>query len=111
MIEVALGGALGAVLRYLISTVLNSRPSPIPYGTLVVNLVGSFVLGWLITTEHGAWYLLFGVGLCGGMTTFSTLTFETYKLIETGSRLAAVNLALHVVLGLAAVSIGVVLGG
>ena len=79
---IAVGGAgfLGAMLRYYTSEKLNN-PSEIPYGTLLVNIIGSFLLG-LLGGMHmgGIYYLLIGPGLLGALTTFSTLNVELIKL-------------------------------
>jgi CrcB protein len=86
---VALGGALGSVLRYLTDQHIARRAkSTFPWGTLTVNTVGSAILGVLTAwslhgTEPGAVRALLGVGLCGGLTTFSTFSYETLRLLTT----------------------------
>ncbi|QFU91323.1 CrcB family protein [Amycolatopsis sp. YIM 10] len=75
---VALGGAAGAVLRYLVSRALNS-----PWGTFVANVAGSALLGFLTGTT-GAVQALLGVGLCGALTTYSTFGHETVELLRRG---------------------------
>ncbi|HMQ28921.1 MAG TPA: CrcB family protein [Acidimicrobiales bacterium] len=83
-----------------------------PWGTLVVNVVGSFLLGVLtgLTVHHGlhgAPRLWFTTGLCGAFTTFSTFTWETVRLVEEGEwRVAAANVAGSLVAGLAAAATG-----
>lgn len=86
---VALGGAVGSVLRYLISTVINERVAvgQIPWGTLVVNVVGCFVIGVLTSLASklgfsGEIKLLLVTGLCGGFTTFSTFSMENLRFID-----------------------------
>ncbi|MCF2129534.1 fluoride efflux transporter CrcB [Strepomyces sp. STD 3.1] len=113
---VVVGGMVGAPLRYLTDRAVQSRHgSAFPWGTLTVNVLGSLVLG-LVTgaTLAGAvgsdLRLLLGTGLCGALTTYSTFSWETLRLTETGSRLpAAVNVAASVAAGLAAVFAGVTL--
>lgn len=78
---VGVGGFLGAVARFSISQILNNTSSRIPIGTLIINLVGSFLLGVLI--GGGAdmkILLLLGTGFAGAFTTFSTLKLEMIKL-------------------------------
>jgi len=87
--------------------------STFPYGTLTVNVIGSFVVGLVATltlervTVNPAWRSAVLIGFCGGFTTFSALAYESFELARTGDPLRAVlNLAAHVVLGLAAVWAG-----
>jgi fluoride exporter len=94
---VLLGGAIGAPLRYLTDLVVQSRhDSVFPWGTFTVNVVGSLVLGVVAALVGGlglaSWVLaLVGTGICGALTTFSTFGFETVRLLEEGSVLAAVT--------------------
>ncbi|MGA8369747.1 MAG: fluoride efflux transporter CrcB [Acidimicrobiales bacterium] len=116
-VAIAAAGAIGAPLRYVIDGAVSGRVrNTFPFGTLTVNISGSFVLG-LITglvlyhafPANGR--LIIGVGLVGAYTTFSTFTFETASLIERGEmRLAAWNIAGSVVLGAAAAAAGLALG-
>jgi fluoride exporter len=95
MVLVMLGGALGTYLRYLIGNWFKSHPwgQAFPYGTLLINVSGSFILGFAavfivnrVHLEHQqSWYLLLGTGFCGGYTTFSTFSLETANLIRDGS--------------------------
>jgi len=110
---VLVGGALGAPLRYLVDLAVQSRhDSVFPWGTFLVNVVGSLVLGAVAavaaTTATPEWLLpLVGIGVCGALTTFSTLGFETVRLLEEGSLLTA---ALNS-LGSLAVGLGACAGG
>lgn len=84
---VALGGGLGAVLRYLIS--LIPLPGPFPLLTLLTNFAGAVVIGVIAGLSEGArvsprGLLLWKTGLCGGFTTFSTFSLETVTLLEEG---------------------------
>lgn len=115
-ILVALGGALGTVVRLLVARgVAGLAPMAFPLGTFLVNVTGSFllgVIGALVATRDvphpDVWRLALGVGFLGGYTTFSTFEYETHTLLEDGAWLvAAANVALSVVLGLAAVRAGV----
>ncbi|GAA1957300.1 fluoride efflux transporter CrcB [Nocardioides panacihumi] len=114
---VVAGGLMGAPARYLTDLVVQSRHSSrLPWGTLTVNVVGSFILGLVagLASAHHApvWVLtLVGTGFCGALTTFSTFSFETFRLLD--ERMwwtAALNVAGSVAVGLAAVSLGFWLG-
>ena len=109
-LAVLLGGAIGSTLRYLTDLVVQSRHrSQMPWGTFTVNVVGSFVLGMVAATwaSTGTAYALWGTGFCGGLTTFSTFSFETVRLGEGGAvRIAVANVVLSLTVGLAAVSLG-----
>ena len=86
---VGLGGALGAICRYAIGQLLRSRS--FPYPTLVVNVLGSFILGlMLFGVSNSQLLLLVGVGFCGAFTTFSSFSYQTVGLWEEGRRMAAV---------------------
>ncbi|MEU9832804.1 fluoride efflux transporter CrcB [Streptosporangium sp. NPDC048047] len=110
---VLLGGALGAPLRYLTDRAVQARhATAFPWGTLVVNMIGSLVLGSLtgavLSGAVGAGpQLLLGTGLCGALTTYSTFSYETLRLAESGFRtLAAANVAASVAAGLGAATVG-----
>lgn len=81
-------GGVGAVLRYLADGAVQDRTSgPFPWGTLTVNLAGSFVLGLLtgLAWHHGLpgpWKAALGTGFCGGLTTWSTASWESVRLVE-----------------------------
>lgn len=79
---VGIAGFIGAIIRYIISKKLNkSTRGAFPFGTLLVNLVGAFLLGMLVGGQAGEFYmLLIGTGLLGSITTFSTLNKELYIL-------------------------------
>jgi len=94
-LAVLAGGALGSALRYAIAGVwLTPASLTFPWGTLVVNVTGSMALGFLgryfapPQASH-ALFLFLTVGICGGYTTFSTFTLETFALIERGATLRA----------------------
>ena len=94
MLLLMLGGALGTCARYWVGRWAASHPwgQTFPYGTLMVNVIGSFILGATavivlerLPPEYQHWYLLIGTGFCGAFTTFSTFEWETFKLVRDGS--------------------------
>jgi fluoride exporter len=92
---VFVGAAAGAPLRYLTDRFVRARTgSAFPWGTLTVNVVGSFVLG-CVAGGTPPLVALVGTGLCGGFTTYSTFSYETVRLLETGAhRQAFANITL-----------------
>ena len=96
---VGLGGMIGATLRYGVNTWVQRRSFPLgddelPLGTLAVNVLGSFLLGALTFAGAGSTsMLLFGVGLCGSFTTFSSFAVDTVSLWERNQPLLAVGYA------------------
>jgi CrcB protein len=109
---VALGAAVGAPLRYLTDRAVQTRhDSAFPWGTLSVNVVGSFVLGLLTGLPVSASVAaLWGTGFCGALTTYSTFSYETLRLAQTGARFyALMNVVASIVAGLGAASIGLLL--
>ncbi|ANB04874.1 chromosome condensation protein CrcB [Streptomyces ambofaciens] len=113
---VAAGAMVGAPLRYLTDRAVRSRyDTDFPWGTLAVNVVGSLVLGLLTGAAlAGATgsrlQLLLGTGLCGALTTYSTFSYETLRLAETGARpRAVVNVVVSVAAGVGAAFAGVTL--
>lgn len=114
---VAAGAAIGAPLRYLTDRAVQGRlgAAAFPWGTLTVNVVGSLVLGLLTGATLNAGgsdlRLLIGTGFCGALTTYSTLSFETVRLVEQRARLlAAANLLVTVLAGIGAVGLGYAVG-
>lgn len=112
---VAAGGAVGAVARFLVAKVSTScLGAAFPYGTLFVNITGSFILGLLTGIALGraavpeTVRLLVGVGFCGAFTTFSTFAVET--LNNRPIEFAILNLTLNNVLAVGAAAIGLYLG-
>jgi CrcB protein len=114
---VCLGAAVGAPSRYLVDRAVQARhDSLVPWGTMLVNVVGSLVLGVLVGLATGrdvpdTVMLTLGTGLCGALTTYSTFGYETFRLVEDGARLYAVlNVAVSLVVGVAAAGIGYAVG-
>jgi CrcB protein len=109
---VALGAAVGAPLRYLADRMIQARhTSTFPWGTFTVNMAGSLLLGYLIGLPVAPWMsALLGTGFCGALTTYSTFSFETLRLVREGDRMLATTYALGSVLaGLGAAYAGLLL--
>jgi len=111
---ISLGAILGANLRYIFGQyVAKLIPSSLPYGTLLINATGSFILALFLvwTTERvladPRWRLIIAVGFCGGYTTFSSYAYETFALFENGQWVAC---AINVLANNALCLIGTVLG-
>ena len=115
---VLIGGGTGALARYVASSTIMTRfGGTFPLGTLVINITGSFVIGFLMTilTERFKldpnWRLLLVVGFLGGYTTFSSFEWETYTAVRDGARwTGALNVVSSVILGYLAVWLGSMLG-
>lgn len=111
LIWIAFGGAAGSVLRAIVGYALHAR---FPWGTLVINVAGSLLIGWLMArlgavapVAEARWHALLVVGFCGGFTTFSTFSWQTLEQMLRGEwGAAAVNVLLSVMLCLAAVWLG-----
>ncbi|MGW6906625.1 MULTISPECIES: fluoride efflux transporter CrcB [unclassified Streptomyces] len=112
------GAMVGAPLRYLTDRAVQSRhDSVFPWGTFAINVSGCLILG-LLTGAAAAGaasshlQLLLGTGLCGALTTYSTFSYETLRLAETGAGLYALaNIAGSVTAGLGAAFLGVSIAG
>lgn len=114
---VCLGAAVGAPGRYLVDRAIQARhDSLMPWGTLLVNIAGSLVLGLLtglsVTREvPDGVALTLGTGFCGALTTYSTFSYETFRLFEDGARLyALLNTGISLLAGLGSAVIGYALG-
>lgn len=113
---IGLGGFLGASCRFLLSKWLEIKwGSIIPNGTMVVNILGSFLLGFLMIlfleklTGYGNLKVIMTTGFLGAFTTFSTFSFETMMLLEDKSYLlAALNIFGNLFFGLLAVFFGII---
>ncbi len=120
LLAVALGGAFGAVSRYLISgwVARLTHESPFPYGTLAVNVTGSFLLGLMMGLGGEGRLMLppavrvvVGIGFLGAFTTFSTFSYETVEALRIGDlRVAAGNVVISFATALAACWAGLELG-
>lgn len=117
VVFISIGAVIGANLRFMVSRLALKYLSPsVPYGTLIVNVTGSFILGFFLawTTERvlasPQWRPLVAVGFCGAYTTFSSYGFETVTLLEQGHYgLATANFLSNNILVLLAVIAGIAL--
>lgn len=112
---VMLGGAIGSLARYVVSVLASPISRNLPWGTILINVSGSFLIGLFgtLTLAHGRFpvsenlRLFVMIGVCGGFTTFSSFSLQTLDLLRAGAMTrAALNIALSVVLCVAAVAIG-----
>ena len=116
-VELIIGGSVGTISRYLLGGFVYSiSGTSFPYGTLVINLLGCFIIGFLSTMAEEKFLLgsnvrvMLMVGFCGAFTTFSTLIFETNNLVRDGEMIRAfTNLAVSIIAGLILFRIGIVL--
>jgi CrcB protein len=114
---IALGAVVGASARYFVGGyVARAIPTTFPYGTLLINFTGSFVLGFFLiwigerVLVDPRWRLLIAIGFCGSYTTFSSYAFETFALGEQGQwLLASANILFSNLFCLAAVLAGAAL--
>lgn len=112
---VMLGGALGTLGRYALSVLMLPVSRDLPWGTIAINVTGSFVIGFFgtLTLAQGRYpmsenlRLFVMIGLCGGYTTFSSFSLQTLDLLRSGAMVrAGINIAASVVLCVGAVAIG-----
>lgn len=116
IVLVAAGGGIGAAARYLVSTWAATRfGSTFPYGTLIVNVIGCFIIGAFMSlvTERVVvsphWRLFIIVGFVGGLTTFSSFSYETLRLLEEADFIQAfMNIGLNIFIGFFATWLGVI---
>jgi CrcB protein len=110
---VGVGGMLGSIARYITSIGIDSKLNAVfPYGTFVVNVVGSFILGiiisWAAVKGEGAqsMKLLLATGFCGGFTTFSAFALENMNLLTDRTGAAVIYISASLIAGIGAVALG-----
>lgn len=114
---VGVGGFAGSIARYALGVYIGSRLGVrFPYGTFVINVSGSFLIGFSLallarTTASQYWRYLVPIGFIGGYTTFSTFEYETLRAIQDGQPMTGLlNVVLSVAIGFIAVWLGSMLG-
>jgi fluoride exporter len=117
LLLIAIGGALGALLRYGVGGFVTDRLGPTVLDTFIVNITGALVLGIFLGLSEGRWMApalarpAVAIGFLGAYTTFSTLAFETVDLAESGAFFTAfLNMAGSACVGLLSVYAGLVIG-
>lgn len=115
-VMIALGGALGAIARYQLASMIQARiPVGFPWGTFIVNITGCLVMGVTTTVltdrlVHPNWRFLIPIGFIGAYTTFSTFELETFRAVTDGAWLVGgLNVVGSVLAGYIALWLGVVL--
>ena len=113
ILYIGVGGFIGAVSRYLLSRYINNLLPSFPFGTLTVNIIGSFVLGFIIYSISAGKNIspemrdFITIGMVGGFTTMSAFAYESFRLMELNQlMLFAMNIALNVILCIAAIYVG-----
>lgn len=105
ILAIALGASIGAILRWQLGVRLNAWFPLLPLGTLLANLIGAYVIGIALAlftqmpNLSPEWRLLWITGFCGGLTTFSTFSAETFQLLQTSRLFWALGLVLVHVIG------------
>jgi len=113
---VFVGGGFGSVARYFLGRWLNNMETAIPYGTMLSNVLGSFLVGFILgylaksTNISDTQSLLLATGFCGGFTTFSTFAYENHVFLKNGDYLSFLPYTLgSLILGFVAVFLGLYL--
>ncbi len=108
LLAVFLGGGVGSVLRFLIGRFVLRYNIDLPVGTFMSNMLSCIIVGMVLMImsyknldSSSPYYAFLIIGLCGGLSTFSTFSLETYQLLKQGNQMAAIfNIALSLILGI-----------
>lgn len=113
ILYIGLGGFIGAVSRYLLSRYISNLLPSFPFGTLTVNVLGSFILGFIMYSITAGRNIspelreFITIGIIGGFTTMSAFAYESFRLAELNQfMLFALNIALNIILGIGAIYAG-----
>lgn len=113
LIAIFIGGGLGSITRYVVAILLRAYSIDFPFATLTVNIIGSLILGFTIALfwNKAHWSdtvkIAITIGFCGGLTTFSTFSWETFDLIKNGEALLALIYAfISILVCMLAISLG-----
>ena len=117
ILAVGAGSFIGGAARYIVSLAMKGIGKGFPWATLAVNLVGCLMIGLLSgllsrnAAENTSWGLFLTVGLCGGLTTFSTFSKEALAMLQTGQIWGfAIYIAISILAGIALVALGYYIG-
>ncbi|MGR3811126.1 fluoride efflux transporter CrcB [Jiulongibacter sp. NS-SX5] len=115
LLYIFIGGGTGSIFRYLIARFsVTTLPTHLPYGTTIANVLASLVLGFITVKtfqSEQVWKPLIAVGFCGGFSTYSTFSNETFKLLSSGEYGGAIlHIGINLILCLAAIWLGMTLG-
>ena len=116
-VVIGIGGFAGAIARHALGSYIGSRLGVrFPYGTFVINVSGSFLIGFILvllsrTTASQYWHYMIPIGFIGAYTTFSTFEYETFRAIQEGQPMTGLlNVVLSLIIGFVAVWAGSALG-
>jgi CrcB protein len=115
LLYIFIGGGTGSIARYLIARFsVNNLPQHLPFGTIIANVLASLVLGFVAVKtfqSEQVWKPMIAIGFCGGFSTYSTFSNETFKLLQNAEYGAALlHIGLNLFLCLGAIGLGMALG-
>lgn len=118
ILNLVIGGTTGTIARYALGGIVHRYfGTEFPYGTMAVNIIGCFIIGFLVSVSESKFFIdpnskmLLMIGFCGAFTTFSSLILDTNTLIDQGQTITAlVNVLLSVIIGFLVFRVGILLG-